>query len=65
MKDLMTDKELAIELDTTTQSLADHRYRGTGPAFVKFGRKVRYRRQDVEAYLAANVYERTDKKRTA
>ncbi|WP_409141917.1 helix-turn-helix transcriptional regulator [Cellulosimicrobium sp. RS] len=65
MKDLMTDKELAVELGTSPQALADHRYRGTGPAFVKFGRKVRYRRQDVEAFLEANVYERTDRKRSA
>jgi hypothetical protein len=60
----MTPAELAPLLKTTPQGLANHRYRGTGPAFVKAGRKVLYRRQDVDAWLEQNVHTRTDTKRS-
>ncbi|WP_018119392.1 helix-turn-helix transcriptional regulator [Corynebacterium mastitidis] len=35
---------------TTKQSWAQHRYRGTGPRFIKVGRRVYYRLEDVEAW---------------
>jgi hypothetical protein len=37
------------------QTLAIHRLRGTGPRFVKVGRLVRYRRSDLDAWIAARV----------
>ncbi|MFE6965688.1 helix-turn-helix transcriptional regulator [Agromyces sp. NPDC057679] len=61
MPDLMTPEELAELVHSTPASLAQLRYRGGGPRFVRFGKKkVMYRREDVEEYLAANLYSRTD-----
>ena len=45
---------------TTEGSWAQHRYRGTGPTFVKVGRKVFYRRTDVESWLDSQAKTRTD-----
>ena len=51
----------AAELDVTKQTLATWRYHGTGPAFVRLGPKlVVYRREDVAAWLEANLFVRTD-----
>jgi hypothetical protein len=41
------------------------RYRGTGPKFIKRGRRVLYRWADVNAYLDANTVLRTDDPRGA
>jgi excisionase family DNA binding protein len=51
---LLTANELASELGVGTQTLAQWRWQGAGPAFIKVGRLVRYRRTDVDAWLAAN-----------
>ena len=45
---------------TKRQTWASHRYRGTGPAFFKVGRKVYYRPEDVAAWEAAGTRTRTD-----
>lgn len=59
-------KEVAEYLHTTEQGLAQMRYRGTGPKFIKVGgRKVIYRWSDVQAYLDANTLTRTDDPRGA
>jgi len=50
----MTAPDLAEELGLGLQTLAQWRWQGVGPAFVKVGRLVRYRRSDVDAWLAAN-----------
>ncbi|MED5813859.1 DNA-binding protein [Mycolicibacterium sp. 050232] len=56
-----TPKEVAAYLHTTEAGLAQMRYRGVGPKFVKVGpRKVIYRWADVRAYLDANTCTRTD-----
>ncbi|WP_433670300.1 helix-turn-helix domain-containing protein [Nocardia sp. CA-136227] len=57
---LLTPAEVGKVLHKTEDSLAQLRYRGRGPVFVKAGRRVLYRREDVLAYLEANRYERTD-----
>lgn len=56
---LLTPEQLAETLNTTTQRLAVHRMNGTGPRFVKEGRRVLYRLADVEAWLEANTRDRT------
>lgn len=53
-------KEVAAVLHTTEQGLAQMRYRGMGPKFIKVNRKVLYRWSDVNAYLDANTVQRTD-----
>ena len=42
----------------TAARLARWRWAKTGPAFVKLGRVVIYRREDIEAYVAANLVKR-------
>lgn len=49
--ELLTETELAAELQMRAQSLADWRHRGKGPAYVKLGQLVRYRRSDVDGWL--------------
>lgn len=55
--DLVKAPAVADYLDTTVGNLTRMRYLGVGPAYVKLGRAVRYRWEDVEAYVAANVRE--------
>lgn len=56
MDDLITPAELAEDLGCSIAFLAQRRYLGDGPMFVKVGpRKVRYRRSDVEAWLDART----------
>jgi hypothetical protein len=57
---LATPAEVAEYLHTTTASLAQDRYRGTGPRFIKRGRRVLYRWSDVVDWLDRNTFQRTD-----
>ena len=47
-------EQVAKVLQTSVDALAQDRYRGRGIPFVKVGGRVRYLRDDVLAYLAAN-----------
>jgi hypothetical protein len=59
--DLATPAEVAEALHTTTASLAQMRYRGGGPTFVRVGRKrVLYRWVDVEQWITDSLHSRTD-----
>lgn len=60
LPELLTPPELAKFLRTTPGSLAQDRYNGRGVPFVKFGKRIRYLRQDVIDYIAANRMQRTD-----
>ncbi len=49
----MTAREVAEQFRFAEKTLANWRALGQGPKFVKLGaRLVRYRREDVEAFLA-------------
>ena len=63
--DIVLPKELAPVLGTSEAGLAQMRYRGTGPRFVKRGSRVLYRWSDVREYLEANTIQRTDEHRPA
>ena len=63
--DTATAADVAPVLDTTEAGMAQMRYRGTGPRFIKRGRRVLYRWSDVRAYLDANTCQRTDDPRGA
>lgn len=54
-----TPAQLANVMQTTVAALAQDRYLGRGIPFVKFGKRVRYMREDVMAYLAANKVSQT------
>lgn len=58
---LVIPQTVADYLGTTTANLAQMRYRGTGPKFVKLGhRAVRYRWSDIEAWIDANTISQSD-----
>jgi len=50
---LLTASDVAAILGTTVGGLAQLRFRGEGPAYMKFGRAVRYSPADVQAYIDA------------
>ena len=52
IKNWMVPREAAQYLGCTTQHLQMLRARRTGPAFVKFGRLIRYARDDLDSYLS-------------
>lgn len=65
-EELVSPVALAEYLGTTTGALAQMRYRGIGPKFIKLGAKaVRYSMSDVNVWLAANTMQCTSEKKTA
>lgn len=54
LDELMTVKQLCEALHFHPVTLANQRREGRGIPFIKLGRKVFYRRADVEAILAKN-----------
>ncbi|MHA7275556.1 helix-turn-helix transcriptional regulator [Arthrobacter sp. Hz1] len=58
---VLTPQETADLLSTNVATLAQLRYAGGGPRYIKLGRSVRYRSSDIEDYLRGNTYERTDR----
>lgn len=63
--DTASPSDVAKALYTTEAGLAQMRYRGTGPKFIKVGRRVLYRWADLQQYLDANTVQRTDDPRGA
>jgi excisionase family DNA binding protein len=55
----LTQKEVAAYLRLSERTLERHRVAGTGPAFVKLGRRVVYRRSDVERWAEACTHNST------
>lgn len=47
--------EVAEYLKTTSNQLARLRFLGDGPAYVKLGRSVRYRWEDVDNWVNGNL----------
>lgn len=57
--ELMAPAELAQRLAKSTAVLANWRYLGIGPRFIKLGKSVRYRVADVEAWLDEQTRQQT------
>lgn len=53
--ELLDDKEVAALLKQRPQTLAGWRCDGRGPQFLKVGRRVLYRRVDVQIWLAGQI----------
>lgn len=51
MVDLLTPKEVANILKVDFKTLANQRYHNVGLPYVKLGKAVRYRKEDIESYL--------------
>ena len=52
---LLTQEELALLLEVTTETLREWRRLKQGPDFVKAGKGVMYREMDVQEWLKLNV----------
>jgi hypothetical protein len=57
--DIATPRQVAEALNTSLMGLAQMRYRGSGPKFVKRGSRVLNRWSDVSDYLDGHTHERT------
>lgn len=57
--ELMSSAELAQHLGKSPAALANWRYLGLGPRFVKVGKAVRYRVSDVESWLDGQTRQQT------
>ena len=56
--ELLTQQQLANELEVSVRTLERWRREGTGPSWVRVGRSPRYRRQDIDRWLEATRRER-------
>ena len=56
MKNLMDEGRTAEILDVTTKCLQAWRSRGEGPKFIKIGRLVKYRMDDLLEYINNRVH---------
>jgi len=52
---LIDEKRLCADLGISSVTATKWRARAEGPPFIKVGRLVRYRRSDVEAWLASRT----------
>ncbi|WP_142278448.1 helix-turn-helix domain-containing protein [Mycobacterium europaeum] len=52
---LMTTAEVADLIRASKESLNQDRYLGRGLPYVRIGRKIRYRREDILKYLSDNT----------
>ncbi len=55
----LTQDQLAARLDLSQRTLERMRNAGSGPRFAKTGKKILYRLQDVEAWLAERSFSST------
>ncbi len=55
MKEMMKETEAAEFLSIAPVTLRIWRTKHCGPAFIKIGRAVRYRRIDLESFLQENL----------
>lgn len=51
-RDLMSEARAALYLDNSPRTLQAWRIAGTGPAFIKLGRSVRYDRAELDRFIA-------------
>ena len=54
---LFTPQELAAYLDVPVSTLYDWRWRGEGPRGFRVGKRIRYRRSDVEQWIHQRLQE--------
>lgn len=62
---LSTAEEVSAVLHTPINTLNDWRIKGSGPKFIKLGRAVYYRRDDVLAWLDERTFTSTAEARKA
>jgi predicted DNA-binding transcriptional regulator AlpA len=52
---LLTQREAALALRLSERTLERSRVTGLGPRFVKAGRRILYRLEDIEAWITSRV----------
>ena len=62
---LLTQRETALVLRLSERTIERMRRVGNGPRFVRLNHSIRYRQQDLDAYVAARVVASTSEKETA
>lgn len=62
---LLTEAQAADFLSISMRTLQAWRVRGGGPAFIRAGRAIRYRRRDLLDWIDANTATSTSAARTA
>lgn len=60
MSDLFNPDQLGTRWGKTRQSLAQMRYRGDGPAYLKIGKSIFYRMEDILEFEESQLRTRTD-----
>ncbi len=55
INELLDERVLAIKLGVSRSTLQSWRYAARGPRYLKLGRSVRYRCEDVETFLNASA----------
>jgi Helix-turn-helix domain len=63
MQTLLTCKEAAEFLRSSTSTLANFRFTGVGPVYVRLGRGIRYFQRDLDAWLAASASKKVSYRR--
>ena len=48
-------RDAALYLSSSTSTLAKLRLKGTGPPFTRIGRAIRYRRTDLDEFMASGL----------
>ncbi len=56
---LINERVAADYLDISVSTIRWWRYAGGGPVYVKMGSKVRYRMEDIEAFISSSLRRRT------
>ena len=57
--EFLTQREAAAHLRLSERTLERYRVAGTGPSFVKFGRRVVYRQDDLRRWADTHTYRST------
>lgn len=55
----LTPHEVAKRLRLSERTLERHRLHGTGPSFIKMGRRVVYRLRDIESWAKKHTFRST------
>lgn len=55
MTELLSANQVAEILDCTPATLANKRYKGDGPKFIKLCGKIKYRKDDVEEFINSHA----------
>lgn len=59
LQSLLTPDEAAKILEVRPSTLARWRWAGRGPRYAKYGKVIRYRREDIDAFIQAHLCRHT------